>query len=74
MSTNQRKKLRRSSDDKIVAGVCGGLSKYTRLSTARYRLLFMLAGVAYGIGILLYLLLWFLIPADNAPQTKRTKP
>ncbi len=70
---NKKKKLTRSQDDKMLAGICGGLSAYTGISTAKFRLLFVLAAVGYGIGILLYILLYFVIP-ENGQAAKKAPP
>jgi phage shock protein C len=56
--------LRRSIDDRIIAGVCGGVAEYYGLSAFRVRLVYFLGSffsVAFP-GILVYLILWFVIP------------
>lgn len=59
--------LRRSTHDRIIAGVCGGLAEYFGLSPTRVRLIYVLCAVLSAAfpGILVYILLWFLIPADR---------
>jgi phage shock protein PspC (stress-responsive transcriptional regulator) len=59
-------KLTRSSKDRIIAGVCGGLARYLGWSPFRVRVAYVLVSilsVAFP-GILVYLLLWFLMPKD----------
>ena len=53
------------SHDKMVAGVCGGLADYLGWPRARVRLLYLLVSIfsAGFPGILVYLVLWFLMPA-----------
>jgi len=53
------------SQDKMVAGVCGGLADYLGWPRGRVRLLYLLVSIfsAGFPGILVYLVLWFLMPA-----------
>ena len=58
------KKLMRSREHNIVAGVMGGIAEYLGWSPFKVRLLFVIvscASVAVP-GILIYLVLWFLMP------------
>ena len=66
---NKQKKLTRSNDQKIVAGICGGLGQYFGISPARFRLIFVIVTLLYGAGLVIYLLLWFLIP--GAPEDSK---
>lgn len=65
---NSQKKLTRSNDQKMVAGVCGGLGQYFGIEPARFRLIFVIIALLYGAGIVAYLLLWFLIPRAPEPD------
>ena len=56
------KKLYRSADDKIIAGVCGGLAEYFNLDATLVRIIFIVLTLASGAGIILYLLLALVIP------------
>ncbi len=58
------KKLRRSSSDKMIAGVCGGLGKYFGLDATILRLVFVLLLIFAGTGLLAYLIMWLVIPQD----------
>jgi phage shock protein PspC (stress-responsive transcriptional regulator) len=58
------KKLRRSSSDKMIAGVCGGLGKYFGLDSTILRLVFVLLLIFAGTGLLAYLIMWLVIPQD----------
>ena len=64
MPRTQPKKLRRSLDDKIIAGVCGGLGKYFDVDPLIFRILFVLLTIFGGSGILLYVILWIVIPEE----------
>ena len=55
------KKLHKSSTDKWIAGVCGGLAEYSGLSSGLVRLLVVLSGV----GIFAYLVAAIVMPADE---------
>lgn len=61
--TTEEKKLRRSQEHRIFAGVCGGLGDFFGISPWWFRLAFLLALLPGGVpGILIYLLLWIVIP------------
>ena len=62
---NESKKLRRSSSDKMIAGVCGGLGEYFDVDPLIFRLIFAVMIIFGGTGILAYIILWILIPEDN---------
>lgn len=55
-------KLYRSRTDYRIAGVCGGLGAYLEVDSSLIRLFFILLTISGGAGVLLYLLLWVLIP------------
>jgi phage shock protein C len=61
--TNRRPTLRRSSTDTILGGVCGGLAEHTGTDPMLWRVGFVGLTVAGGAGMLVYLLLWVLLPA-----------
>ncbi len=62
MSTPSRR-LTRSTRDRWIAGVRGGLAEFTGLSPGAVRLLFFLFGW-FGIGELVYIALWIFLPKD----------
>jgi phage shock protein C len=65
MSPDERKLLRRSRQNRIFAGVCGGLANFFGISAFWFRLAFLLALIPGGIpGFLLYLILWIVIPTE----------
>ena len=56
----------RSSDDKMVAGVCGGLAEEFGIPGALVRLGFVLATLLMGgMGLLLYAVLWVVMPVES---------
>ncbi|MEI6378758.1 MAG: PspC domain-containing protein [Candidatus Falkowbacteria bacterium] len=66
------KKLYRSSRDKIIAGVCGGLAEYFEIDSTIIRAAFIVLTLAGGSGILLYIILALITPSDvNQEATPR---
>src|SRR5690606_2472373 len=64
-NTNRKshKQLFRDIDRKYIGGVCAGLSHYLGLDVLWIRLLFILIAVfSFGTGILVYFILWILVP------------
>jgi phage shock protein PspC (stress-responsive transcriptional regulator) len=55
-------KLYRSSTDKMLGGVCGGLGAYLGIDPVLIRLFFVLLTLGGGSGIVIYMLMWILIP------------
>lgn len=60
--------LRRSRDRRIVAGVMGGIAEHFDLNVTLLRILYVIVSLASAAfpGILVYLLLWLLIPARRS--------
>jgi len=56
------KKLYRSYDDKVIAGVCGGLAEYFGLDASLVRIAFAATVLFAGTGILFYILCALIIP------------
>jgi phage shock protein C len=60
--TGGKKRLVRSSTDKKIAGVCGGLADYFDLDVTIIRICWLLAVLFAGTGILAYIILWIALP------------
>lgn len=60
-------RLMRSSSEVIIAGVCGGLAEYFAVDPVIVRLIFVLVTLTSGIGLLVYPLLWMVMPKAGAP-------
>ena len=58
-----RPPLRRSRTDKVIGGVNGGLAEYTGIDPLLWRVGFVALALAGGTGVLVYLLLWLLMPS-----------
>jgi phage shock protein PspC (stress-responsive transcriptional regulator) len=69
-----RRRLTRSTTDKQLAGVAGGLAEHLSLDPTLVRLGFALSIVFGGTGVLAYLVLWALVPADDAPAPLEARP
>lgn len=59
------KKLTRSTDDKMVAGVAAGIAAYFGMDTTLVRLLFVLFALLGGPGFFIYLILWIFMPKES---------
>ena len=57
-------RLIRPRDDRWIAGVCGGLGRRFGLSSGVVRLLFVISCLLPGPQILIYLVLWALMPSE----------
>jgi phage shock protein PspC (stress-responsive transcriptional regulator) len=62
------KKLRRDPNHKTLGGVCAGLANYFGVDMIIPRILFLVALFGYGSGLLLYILLWIVIPEASAAE------
>lgn len=62
MSSN--KKLTRSMDDRMIAGVVGGLAEYFNIDPTLLRILYVVLTLVTGVGfgIILYAVLWIIMP------------
>jgi len=59
------KKLRRSKTDRVIGGVCGGLGEYFDIDPLIFRLIFVIAVLFGGTGVVAYLILWIVIPEEG---------
>ncbi|MBR2823669.1 MAG: PspC domain-containing protein [Clostridia bacterium] len=57
-------KLHRSSGDKKLAGVCGGVAEYLNLDPVIVRLAWAVLSLGWGAGVVIYLLLAFILPEE----------
>ena len=63
MSAWQRlKNAKRSTTDKMVGGVCGGLGEATEIPAWMWRALFLIGLLIFGFGLLPYIVLWICMP------------
>src|SRR4030095_8515370 len=65
-TTKRRNRLYRDSSDKILGGVCSGLANYMNVDPAIVRILFAIITFGgFGLGFLLYILLWIILPTKD---------
>jgi phage shock protein C len=67
MNIDLQRPLRRSSRDYLIAGVCGGLARWLGWDATLVRVLYVLTSVVSAAfpGLLVYLILWLIIPAED---------
>jgi phage shock protein PspC (stress-responsive transcriptional regulator) len=57
--------FRRSRNDRVIAGVCGGIAERLRLDPVLVRVLFAASVLVGGVGVLVYALAWLLMPEED---------
>jgi len=60
------KRLFRSKDDRVIAGVCGGIAQYLDIDPTIIRIIFVLIFLTEGFGLMLYLILWVVVPEEDS--------
>ncbi len=69
------RKLYRSQAQTMIAGVCGGLAEFLGLDPTVVRLIFVLLALGAGHGVLIYLVLWLIMPrGEAAPAAPDANP
>jgi phage shock protein PspC (stress-responsive transcriptional regulator) len=63
------RQLRRSADDKMLAGVAGGIARYLDADVTLVRLVIAALALLNGVGLALYIAAWLLIPLDGEDQS-----
>ena len=58
------RKFYRLPSKQILGGVCAGLSEYTGINLALMRLIWVLFGLAFCIGVVVYLAMWMIVPSS----------
>lgn len=61
----ETKKLYRKTNHRVFGGVCAGLGDYFNVDMVLIRLLWTLAVVVGGIGLLAYVIAWVIIPDET---------
>ncbi len=62
----QGKRLLRSRNDRMVAGVAGGIATMLNIDPLLVRLVFLVLGLMNGFGVMIYLALWLLVPNEDS--------
>jgi phage shock protein C len=64
----ENRRLTRCESDRMVAGVCSGLGRYLNIDPTIVRLIFVLMFLLGGHGLLVYIILWIVMPSELKPQ------
>ena len=64
MKIKTNKRLYRSQKDQQIAGVCGGVADYLGVDPTLVRLLWVIFAIAGGPGLLLYVIMWAIVPQE----------
>ena len=59
----QPRRILRSSDDRVLGGVAGGIAEYFTIDPLLVRLGFVLASFFGGVGLLAYIVAWIVLPS-----------
>ena len=62
------RQLRRSADDRMLAGVAGGIARYLGADVTLVRVIVAALALFTGAGVALYIAAWLLIPEDGEDQ------
>jgi len=63
------RELRRSADDRMLAGVAGGIARYLDVDVTLVRVIIAALALLNGLGLALYIAAWLLIPEDGQDQS-----
>ncbi len=66
MNAYDNRHLYRSRDERIIAGICGGLAEFFGLNVSRIRLAVLLLLLFGGLSLWAYIILWLIVP--EAPR------
>ena len=69
MTANQKRHLYRSRNERIIAGICGGLADYFGLKVFNVRLALLLLILFAGLSLWVYIILWLIVPLESNRQT-----
>jgi phage shock protein C len=69
-----RPQLRRSSSDRMLGGVSGGLAAHTGIDAVLWRAAFVALALAGGAGFVLYAALWVLMPGEPLAPGQQPRP
>ena len=63
-------RMYRDPDNRIIAGVCSGMAAYWRIDPWIMRVIFIIISLPGGLGILIYLILWIVLPEAKTTAQK----
>jgi len=62
------RKLYRHPSEKVLGGVCGGVAAYLSTDPVLIRILFVVLFFGFGTGLLLYIIMWIVVPEAHTPD------
>lgn len=62
--TDEVKRLYRSRKDRMISGVCGGIGEYLSIDPTVIRLIFVIAALWGGAGLIVYLVMLLVVPEE----------
>lgn len=65
-----RRRLFRDLDNKTIGGVCAGLAAFLNVDLTIVRIVSLLTLLLWGTGLLVYLVLWIVVPVAKTPADK----
>lgn len=71
METTER--LYRSTSNKVIGGVASGLADYFNIDVVLARVVFVLLAFFGGGGVLIYIVMWIIIPGQNSHYTNQQR-
>ena len=66
-ATPRPRRLKRSRDDRMLGGVCGGIARHFDIDPVIVRIATVALVCAVGVGAVTYLAAWILMPLDDKP-------
>jgi phage shock protein C len=73
-SASRAHTLTRSLDDRVTAGVCGGLASHLEVDSSWVRLGFVVASLFWGVGLIVYAILWITLPEQAVEDGGPVRP
>lgn len=72
-TNGQTRRLNRNEPNKIIGGVCAGISDYFNIDVTVVRLLFVVLFLSFGFGLIPYIVLWIVVPSSTQGQIGAVK-
>jgi phage shock protein C len=66
--STQIRKVRRSRQDRVFGGVCGGLGQYLNVDPVLLRIAAVALALSGGLGLLAYIIAWIVIPEETGTE------
>jgi len=73
-SSQPPKRLVRSTSNRVIGGVCGGVAEFLNMDANLVRILTVLLSLFPGVPVILYIIALFVVPEDSASQPTAAPP